>query len=281
MAWSLAGCREERPWDARGWRPEAPPQRIVAASVFAAEVLVAIAPRERIAGVHCLAADATFSLVVDDVKGLPLVGAAPEQLLAVKPDLVICDAFTQPETTTLLSRADVPVVRTAVPASFADIAENVRFVGRVCHLEAGAERVVSAMEERLRELAARARELGDWRVLVLDGGLHTQGRGSLLDAVVTAAGATNLAKERGVGAFRKLGAESVLAWRPDALVVGGSDGGEVVPAWLQQQPGLPLLGCVEKRRVVHVPGALLGTTSHHLVAAAARLQDALLQWGRP
>lgn len=281
----LVACREARPWDAPDWRPAQPPQRIVAASLLATEVLLAIAPRERIAGVHYLAADARFSLVVDAVKGLPLLGAEPEQLLAAKPDLVVCDAFTRPETLALLGRADVPVVRTAAPSSFADIAVNVRRVGSLCHCEEGAERVVRTMQERLQALAARAVDLGAWRVLELDGGLHTHGRGSLFDAVVQAAGATNLATQRGVGPFRKLDLEAVLAWRPDALVLGdavagGGDDG-VVPAWLQQQPGLPLLACIEKRRVVHLPFALLGTTSHHLVDAVERLQDALRTWGRP
>src|SRR5678815_1583931 len=104
----LCGCRQAKPRHAPDWRPAAPPQRIVAASVFATEVLLAIAPRERIAAVHVLAADPRYSLVVAEANGLPLVGAEPEQLLAAAPDLVLCDAFTRPETLALLSAADVP-----------------------------------------------------------------------------------------------------------------------------------------------------------------------------
>jgi len=280
---AFAGCREPAAWQAADWRPAAPPQRIVAASVFATEVLLAIAPRDRIAAVHVLAADARYSLVVDAARGLPLAGADPEQLLAARPDLVICDAFTRPETLALLSGAGVPVVTTADPASFADIAANIRRVGRWCHLETAADRLVQAMEQRLGELARRAPELAAWRVMSCDGALHTYGRPSLFDAVVAAAGAQNLAAARGVGPFRKLDLETVLAWRPDALVLGanGDDADGVVPAWLRQTPGLPLLPAVQRERLVRVRSPLLGTTSHHLVDAAAALQAQLLQWGRP
>src|SRR6187200_46151 len=87
LALPAAGCREQRPWSSPDWRPALPPQRIVAASVLAAEVLLAIAPRERIAAVHVLAADPVFSLVAAQARALPLVGAEPEQLLAARPDL--------------------------------------------------------------------------------------------------------------------------------------------------------------------------------------------------
>ncbi len=274
-------CREPRPWSAPGWRPAAPPQRIVAGSVFATEVLLAIAPRERIAAVHVLAADPRYSLVADAVSGLPRVGAEPEQLLAAQPDLVVCDPFTRPETLALLDAADVPVVRTADAASFADVAANVRRVGSLCHLEREAERLVTDMERRLATLAERAAEIADWRVINLDGALHTHGRGSLFEAVATAAGARCLAAERGVGPFRKLDLEALLAWQPDALVVGGVESAGELPAWLRQQPGLSALECVRARRVVQVPGPLLGTTSHLLVGAVEQLQAQLLRWGKP
>ena len=45
------------------------------------------------------------------------------------------------------------------------------------------------------------------------------------------------AAERGVGAFRKLDIEEVLAWRPDAIVLSGaSEAG--APAWISQLPGV-------------------------------------------
>ena len=280
---AVGACRPARPWQAVDWRPATPPQRIVAASVFATEVLLAIAPRERIAAVHVLAADARYSLVTAAAQGLPLAGADPEQLLAARPDLVVCDAFTRPETLALLAAADVPVVMTADPATFDDVAANIARVGRWCHLEDAAARVVQDMTARLRQLARRAPEVASWRVMSLDGALHSYGRPSLFDAVVAAAGAQNLAAARGVGPFRKLDLETVLSWRADALVLGasGDEPGSAVPAWLRQTPGLPLLPAVQRQRLVRIHGPLLGTTSHHLVAAAEALQQQLLQWGRP
>jgi iron complex transport system substrate-binding protein len=268
--------------DLSATRPENPPQRIVAGSLLAAEVLLEIAPRERLAGVHSLAADPHFSLVAQRTTGLPLVGAEPEQLLAARPDLVIVDAFTRPETVALLRSAGVPILRTESAASFADIAANVLRIGRACHLEAAATAMVGQVEARLAAVRAAGADLAAWRVCSLDGALHTYGKGSLFDAVVTTAGATHLAADRGVGPFRKLDVETLLAWQPDALVLGCAPGGEERErAWLRQVQGLQHLVCVQKDRLVFVPGPLLGATSPRLVEAAELLQQRLHAWGKP
>jgi iron complex transport system substrate-binding protein len=278
---ALGGCRESRAWQDPAWRPAAPPVRIVAASVLSAEVLLAIAPRERLAAVVDTAVDPRWSMAAAAAEGVTRVGAGPEQLLSARPDLVICDPFTLPETLALLGNAGVPVVVTGDAASFDDIRANVRRIGAWCHLEAPAERLVATMDERLQALAERAPDAAPFTVICLDGALHTHGRGSLFDALVAAAGATNAAAARGVGPFRKLDVEAVMSWRPDVIVVGSSDGTAAVPAWLSEFPGVNRLPCVRDARVVRIRSPLLASTSHHLVEAAHELQQQLIAWRRP
>lgn len=274
-----AGCSRGAVMEAQ---PTSPPLRIVAGSVLAAEVLLEIAPRERIAGVHELAANATFSLVADRLAGLPLLGADPEQLLAVHPDLVILDAFTRSETVALLQQAGVPLLRTRDPSSFADIAANIVAIGAACRLEEPAAALVARMNARLREIAARGGELGAWRVMNLDGELNTLGRGSLFAALLESAGARCLAADNGVRQFRRLDVETVLGWRPDAIVVSAAPGAsDRDRAWLRQMPGIALLPCIAHERVLTVPSPLLATTSHHLVDAAEFVQQGLRLWGKP
>lgn len=281
-AWLVGGCRETRPWDDPAWRPSAPPQRVVLGSVLAAESLLDVLPRERIAGVHAFAADPRYSLVAAAADALPLVGAEPERLLAVEPDLVLVDAFTRPETLALLDAAGVPVVRACDPHGFGDVEANLRLLGRATHLDSEVEGIVQSMRRELEAIEQAGGQLAGWRLLGLDGALHSYGRGSLFDAIASAAGARNVASERGVGEFLKLDVEVVLAWSPDAIVIAAQPGeADEVPEWLRQYPGLELLPCVQRRRLVKVPAPLLTTTSHRLVEAARFVQRQLLAWGRP
>jgi ABC-type Fe3+-hydroxamate transport system substrate-binding protein len=263
------------PREVGGSRLEAPPVRIVAASVLSSEVLLAIAPRQRIAGVHVLAADPRYSEAAPAAASMSLVGGDPEQLIGVRPDLVLLDEFTRAEVPILLASVSIPTVRTRPATDFAGVADNVRLIGWATGCDVAAEDLVAATEQRLREVAAAGADVASWRVMNLNGALDTYGSRSLLDAAVRAAGARHLPAERGVGGYQKLDVETVLAWRPDALLVGD------FADWLQQHPGLQLLPCVRRGRVLCLPSSLLGSTSHHAVEIAARLRRQLQVWGTP
>ena len=258
------------------------PQRIVAASVLSADVLLAIAPRERIAGVHWLAADARYCESAAQAAALPVVGAEPEQLIAVRPDLVVVDEFSRAEVPLLLGSVGVAVLRTQSVHDFDDVADNVRRIGYAVGCDAAAETVVGELRARLQVLAAGAAAVADWRVMNLNGALDTYGSRSLLDAAVRAAGARHLPAEQGVGGYQKLDIETVLSWQPDALIVGVEPGQDAaMAAWLHQQPGLSLLPCVQRDRVLYLPNSLLGATSPVAVAIAERIQQQLSRWGHP
>src|SRR5690606_37940515 len=154
-----ASCSERRAWQDPDWQRAQPAQRIVAASVLAVESLLEVMPRERLVGVHTFAADANYSLVADMAKALPLLGASPEQLLSVRPDLVIVDAFTRGETLSLLAAANVPVVRTNDPHSFADIEANLRLLGRVAHLQPEVEGIIAATNRKLASVRLAGKDL--------------------------------------------------------------------------------------------------------------------------
>lgn len=283
-----AACDQARPWQRADWRPTAPPQRVVVGSVLAAESLLGVLPRERIAGAHLFAADPAYCLVAERARGLRLLGATTEELLSVQPDLVIVDAFTRAETLALLGAADVPVVRTIDSHDVDDIEHNLRLLGRVTHCEDELAETIRTMRAAIDGVRRGGEDLASWRLLSLDGALHTYGEGSLFDVVARIAGARNVAAEHGVGAFRKLDIEEVLAWRPDAIVLsaaslptGGDPGEQPIPEWMQQCPGIDRLRCVQQGRLIFVPGPLLSTTSHHLVEASAFVQRQLRAWGKP
>lgn len=258
------------------------PERIVAGSVLSAEVLLAIAPPHRIAAVHYLAADPHYSMVAAAAAGWPVVGAGPEQLLVVRPDLVLTDPFTSAETQRLLDTAGVPVVRTPSVTTLADIVDSIRMIGWVSGCDQAAEHLVDGLQARVGELQRDAEMRCDWRVMNLNGAMETYGKGSLLDAVLDVAGVHNVAAEHGVRAFGVLDVESVLAWRPDALLVAIAPGAPPsMPAWLLQHPGLQHLPCVQQERVILVPHALLGSTSQHVVDLASIIGQQLAAWGRP
>ncbi len=255
------------------------PSRVVASSVFSAEVLLELLPPQRLAGVHFLAADARYSRVTDKAASTRLLGSSPEQLVAARPDLVVIDEFTLADTAILLRSFGIPVVRTRPVASFDDVAANIRLLGFATGADEEAEALCERMFARREAIREAGKSLGAWRVMNCNGALDTYGARSLLDDAVRIAGASHLPADHGVGGYCKLDVETVLGWRPDALLVSVGENDDA--AWVGQHPGLRLLPCVQRGRVARIPAALLSSTSHYAIELAALLQQTLVDWEKP
>jgi iron complex transport system substrate-binding protein len=259
----------------------AAPTRAVAASVLSAEVLLELVP-DRLVAVHFLAADQHYSTAAARARDCPRTDGSPESILSFRPDLVLTDPFTRAETQVLLQRAGVAVVRAGPCTSLADVRDNLRRIGYAMGLDDRAEDLVTSMDAQLAAVRAGSAQRAAWHLLNLDGLLNSYGRGSLFDDLVGAVGAVNVAGQHGVGPFRRLEAEEVLGWRPDALVVGAEP--EQLPRELErlrQHPALRVLPCVQQGRIICVAPALLASTSHHAAGAAVAMARMLDAWGRP
>jgi iron complex transport system substrate-binding protein len=97
-------------------------------------------------------------------------------------------------------------------------------VGEAVGEPARAEALIRRMDATLADLAAHPprRKL---RVVAWSGGSAVPGKGSLTDAIITAAGAVNIAAKPG-SAESSFGVEELLVARPDALLFGGATLGQ-------------------------------------------------------
>lgn len=158
---------------------------------------------------------------------LPANRGSAEEVLRERPDLVLAGRFTTPATRALLQRVGVPLVEVDSAEDWEGIRRITREVARVLGAEARAEALLADMEADLAWLAARPR-VNPPRVLGWSGtGDSVPGAGTLFDAIVTAAGARNVATEPGAPAGFDL--EQVLRARPDVLLRGAAYSG--APAW--------------------------------------------------
>lgn len=200
------------------------PQRIMSLNLCTDLLLLQIAPRARIASVTFLARDGARALFPGLEVGIPVNHGSAEDVINVKPDLILDSGLGAPLTRTMARRVGARVVEVKDANSFADIRDAVRQVGEAVGEPARAAALNRQMDATLAELAAHPprRTL---RVVAWSGGSAVPGKGSLTDAVITAAGAVNIAAQPG-RAESSFGVEELLAARPDALLYGGATLGQ-------------------------------------------------------
>src|SRR5271155_5026513 len=90
----------------------AAPQRVVSTFLCTDEYVFRLIPRERIAALSFLAADThpVVSTIQGAVKGIPLTRGSAEEVLSLKPDLVVMYAGTDLRLKAQLVEAHVPFV---------------------------------------------------------------------------------------------------------------------------------------------------------------------------
>lgn len=197
-----------------------PPQRIMSLNVCTDLLLLELAPRSRIASVTFLAPEAERALFPGAADGIALNHGSAEDIVNVKPDLILDSGLSNPMTRRIAKRMGAPVVEVKNADSFADIRDVVRQVGAAVGEAARAESLIARMDATLADLASHppARRM---RVVAWSGGSAVPGKGSLTDAIITAAGAVNIAAQPGA-AESTFGVEELLAAAPDALLYGGA-----------------------------------------------------------
>lgn len=197
-----------------GW---AAPQRVMSANGCTDLLLLQLVPRSRIVSVTYRAREAVRSLQPGLADGIPTNDGRPEEVVAFKPDLLVAGRFTTTRTKAFARRAGVPVVEIDDAVTFADIRRITRELGAAVGEPARAEALVARMDLSLAALAAnpppRPLVVAAW-----GGGGIVAGRGTLADAIITAAGATNVAADQGALAFGNFDIEALLRARPDVLL---------------------------------------------------------------
>ena len=211
----------------------AKPERIITASVGHDEVILALAPGERLVAVGNPTKSETFSNVASLVQGKPEVTRDPETIIAQSPDVIVTSPFFPAEGIEALSRVGIPVVQTELQHDPEARIDNILLIGYILGEEERALEFAAEVRERYASLIAitgaaqpRPRVLALTRYsdqLWVAGGNSTEG------GVITAAGGINAAEEAGIESNQPTSLEGVIAMNPEIIIIpqpiefGGED----------------------------------------------------------
>jgi len=204
--------------------PTRMPMRIMSLNLCTDLLLLQIAPKSRIASVTFMARDGARALFPGLEIAITVNHDLAEDIVKARPDLILDSTLGAPMTRAMARRAGARVVEVKNANSFDDIRQIVRQVGDEVGEPARAAALIQRMDATLATLAAHPppRRL---RVVAWSGGTAVPGKGSLTDAIITAAGAVNVAAQPGI-AESSFGVEELLVARPDALLFGGATLGQ-------------------------------------------------------
>lgn len=196
--------------------PPPRPLRIVSLDYCADQYVLRLAPRTHIAAVSP-DAGAEFSYMRAVSVGLPRVRPNAEDVLVLRPDLVVRSYGGGPGAADMFARAGVPVLQIGYANDLAGVrrvlVETANGLGQPAR---GAE-MARDFNARLARIAQRS---GGRRALYVTPGGVTTGPGSLVDETLRAAGLTNFDTRPG---WNPLPLERLTRERPDVVAAAFFD----------------------------------------------------------
>jgi len=253
-------------------KAEEAPRRIVSLNSCLDAMLVHLADRGRIAALSHYAREAQGATIAELARTLPFTWESAEEVIALRPDLVLASAHSARATRQALKRLGVQVEGFAVPKTVGQSLEQVRRMARlVGRPERGA-----ALVSRIEAALAAARPPAGTRpltALVYQPNGFSPGPGTLADEMMALTGFENVARRYGLKAWGNVSLERLLADPPEVLLVGETAPG--ARSWADRVMTHPALKALAGRmRQARMPERLLYCGGPVLIESAETLAQA-------
>lgn len=245
------------------------PRRVVSINLCTDQLLLALADAQQIAALGRWADNPEMSLLAPYAARFTRIRGAAEEVLRLRPDLVLAGAFSGSATRAILQRQGLTVETFAPPRTVAEarseIARAAALLGRP---ERGAK-LIAAVDDAIAA-HGRASPGRPLTALALQRRGYVSGAETLLSDVLAKVGFSNLAGALGVRSVEHASLEAVAKVRPDVLIVEdlGRQARDQASALLRH-PVLARL--VPPERLLVVPVAELSCAGPALPALVHRL----------
>lgn len=246
----------------------AEPRRIVSLDYCADQFVLALADRDQITALS-IGSRRDDSYYRERARGIRQTHGTLEDVLALRPDLVVRNWGGPWDAAEVYARFDVPLLQVGDTPDFAsaraDLVNAARTLG---HPERG--------EALARDLDLRLARLGAHRsnapVMYLSGGGAVAGRGTMMDAVISAAGGRNIRTE---ASWQVLPLERLVRTPPALIALGFFDTSrDRVNAWSPARHPT-LRRALANARTVALPPAAIACEAWYAVDAAEAIAAAL------
>jgi iron complex transport system substrate-binding protein len=197
--------------------------RLASMNVCTDQLLLTLADPGQILGLSRYARDRFQSWAADDARGYRMLSGGAEDILVLRPDVVVASLFDKRATRELLKEKGLRLAEFDVPRSLDEVKDQIREMGAIVQHPGRAAAEIARLDAaitRARQAVAHKR----YRVLPLSRRGWVSGSESLLSSLLTETGLFNAAGELGVafGGFAAL--EAIVNLKPDFIVV--SDAGD-------------------------------------------------------
>ena len=189
--------------------------RIASMNVCTDQLLLPVADPEQIVG---LSPFSRAAWLTKDPRPYPMLSGGAEDVLVLRPDVVVASMFDKRSTRELLKQHGLRLVEFAVPRNLREVKDQIRQLGEIAGHPDRATTEIARLDAAL-ERARQAVASKHYRILQLTRRGWVEGSDSFISSLLSETGLLNTAGELGFkfGGYASL--EAIVNLKPDLLVV--------------------------------------------------------------
>lgn len=200
----------------------AAPKRIVSINLCTDQLVLMLAPREHIQSLSHLAVDPEYSFMWHKAKGLTLNDGLVEQIIPLKPDLILAGTHSSTEASNMLKQLGYPVKVLPLPQSLNEVGNFILKMGELLEQEDKAAQLLANMNARIKTVQQLKQNQPKELAVIYAPNGFTAGSKTFKHELLTYAGYRNLAAEAGIDYYGNLSVEQVLSAQPDLMIIDDS-----------------------------------------------------------
>lgn len=244
------------------------PERIVSHVPSITETLFALGLGERVVGVS------DYCNYPEAAKLKPKVGnyynPSIERIVALNPDLVLTDGFSQ----SIIQLDSLGISYVVLnPKDIDGIFKDIELLGKITGREKEARKLIEDMQNRMLDVSTRVKGAPRVKVFyIFDitdlNNPWTAGPGSFVDSLITMAGGENIVQAQ--GAWLQYSIEKAADSDPEVIIVDTSHGSAIVSleglkAQLRGHPAWQEITAVKQDRICPIDGDLLNRPGPRII----------------
>ena len=191
------------------------PKRVVSLNLCTDILALSLADPSQIISVSHIAADPVSSPVAAQAGDYHLNRSGLEEILALKPDLVLASIYTAPDKLAVLEREGIRIERFGYAQSFADIVKQIMRMGQVLGQQEKAQTQITEIDQTLGTLQKSAQPV---TALLYEPNGYTSGVGTLSDEIMKLLGITNLGASDSRLVAGRVSLEDLIRLKPDMII---------------------------------------------------------------
>jgi iron complex transport system substrate-binding protein len=199
---------------------EPAPQRVVSINLCTDQLAMLMTGPDQLRSVSFLATEKGTSMMVDEAAHYRINHGQAEEIFLMRPDLVLAGTYTAKATVGLLKELGFRVEQFKPASSFDDVRKSLVRMGGLLGREQRAAELVAELDKGLADLAAQ--KVPARNAAFYYANSYTSGSGTLADAIVKAAGLTNMGETLGFKGMTRMPLELLIFANPDIIIEGDS-----------------------------------------------------------